>query len=115
MSAASYFITTPYIDAYRRDWDLTHPPIPFETFEYYMKQQAREWGEQGLGRALLNREALPTYDDPEASHERYVLAFGEWDEEWYVAVEEKDELGNHNVKVIKQADDWSIPEGWDVT
>lgn len=106
MSEASYFISTPYIDAYEHDFEPTHPRLDYAAFCSRMNAQSLMWGEQGLGRALRMGKEPPMYDG------RYVLAFGSHDSKKYVALSPSngEDLGIANIVEID-----SIPEGWDVT
>lgn len=99
----SYFITTPYIDAYEHDWLPEHPKIDKATFAKKMERQAYEWGEQSIGRALLAGSIPAMYDG------RYVLAIGVLDDEKWFAVQDKP--GSWRVEIVKG--DWDVE--WDVT
>lgn len=104
---ASYFITTPYVDAYERDYDSSisggKPKITFHHFELAMKAQAYQWGEMGVGRAFI------TGKTPATRNSRFVLAFGTWNGKSYLALAR---LGSsYDVDVVEGE---SNPE-WDVT
>ena len=100
----TYFVTTPYIDAYEHDWGPEHPKVDFPGFVKKMTRQAYGWGEQGIGRALVKGNSAPEYDG------RLVLAIGIFgDEDKYVAVQR--DRGTATVEVV--AADW--PVEWDVT
>ena len=103
-AAQSYFVTTPYIDAYEHDWEPEKPKIDLAAFAKKLEAQAADWGENGIGRAYLNGNEPPMYDG------RYVLAIGIFgsDEKW-IAVQR--ERGTWRVEIVKA--DW--PVEWDVT
>lgn len=97
----SYFVSTPYIDAYDHDYPPSKPQIDYEAFVQKMKGQAYAWGEQGVGRAVIDGLVPATHGD---SH---VLAFGTHGAKKYVAV-----ATPSGVSVVEVAE---IPNEWDVT
>ncbi len=107
MSAESYFISTPYIDAYQHDWEASQnrPKLNYDNFALAMERQASEWGEMGVGRTYLRGYDAAMFDG------RYVLAFGVLGEKRYVAVPKQGAWGYDIVAV----GDWQWPQEWDVT
>jgi hypothetical protein len=108
-TAAPYFITTPYIDAYEHDYRPVaglsgKPMLTFEQFELRMKAQAYSWGEQGIGRALLSGVEPAMHDG------RYVLAFGTWDGKSYLAVS-----GNGGTMYDSEVVEGESEPEWNVT
>lgn len=76
-----YFISTPYIDAYQTsDRYSGFTLIDFDDFVSKMLNQCWDWGEKGIGRALLTNKNLPMHED------HYVLAFGWFGSKNYVMV-----------------------------
>ena len=94
---AEFFATTPFVDAYTRREGT------YAMFEVVLRAQAVDWGEQGLGRALVHGEQLPELDD-----QVYVLAIGRFDGTAYAAVQK---AGSDTIDVVEF--DW--PLDWDVT
>lgn len=105
MTLNSYFISSPYIDAYKQSWEPSHPKISFVEFERKMQLQAWDWGEQSVGRATIS--AL----EPAMDGEDYVLAFGQFGDKKYVAIS-SDESEPGCIKVIEVG---HIPDEWNVT
>mgnify|MGYP001575770587 CR=1 FL=1 len=95
MTDLAYFISSPYIDAYVHDCELSSPKIDYDSFVAKMISQAYEWGEQSVGRSVLNNEV------PAKNGDDYVLAFGTHGGKRYVAVDRRDGLGNHTIQVIE--------------
>lgn len=103
----SFFISTPYIDAYQHDWDDVDgsqrvPKVDYAGFVELMQSQAMNWGEQGVGRAALEGREPPMHD------ERYVLAWGTHGDKSYVAVPGP----NWRCDVVEVS---KIPHEWNVT
>lgn len=107
---ASYFITTPYIDAYDHDYEgvsslgqlVTHgrPKVTFEEFKQKMRAQASSWGEASVGRTMLDGKT------PAQVHDLWVLAMGRWDGKPYVMLANGDEY---------ELEEYDYPYEWDVT
>jgi hypothetical protein len=103
VAAQSYFISTPYVDAYSHDWEPDRPKLDYEAFVSAMRSQAYMWGEQGIGRAAIYGHGIPMHDD------EYVLAFGTHGGKKYVATATAQRYEPKIVEVI------DLPNQWDVT
>lgn len=102
MSVESYFISTPYIDAYEHDWEPESPKVDLATFTKRMVSQAYSWGETAVGRATLTALRPAMHDGA------YVLAFGVHGDQKYVAVSRPGD----RVEVVAVD---SYPDEWNVT
>jgi hypothetical protein len=94
---ASYFTTTPYVDAYLRGEGT------YGEFLDKLRDQAYSWGEQGLGTALVKGEQVPETDEGV-----YVLAIGSFADTKYAIVQK---AGTDTVDLVEF--DW--PYDWDIT
>jgi hypothetical protein len=103
VAAQSYFISTPYVDAYSHDWEPDSPKLDYEAFASAMVSQAYQWGETGIGRAVMDGSEIPMHEG------EYVLAFGTHGGKKYVATATKQRFQPNIVEVSY------LPNEWDVT
>jgi hypothetical protein len=103
MAAKSYFISTPYVDAYSHDWEPDHPKLTYDEFVKAMQRQAYQWGEMGIGRAAIDGRGIPMHGG------EYVLAFGTHGGKKYLATATGQRF---EPRVVEVSD---IPNEWDAT
>jgi hypothetical protein len=107
-----YFITSPYIDAYDVSYgtmSALHPAVDFEEFQRRMRIQAHNWGPESIGRTILKGLKPAEYVHGPPLSIEWVLAFGTFGTQHYIAVQRDDEI------VTIEVEDKCIGEEWNVT
>lgn len=83
MDTRWWWLASPYVDAY----EYAHTekgnfcPISFEEFKKKMFRQASQWGETGIGSAVLRGLDVPRTGEGDP-----ILAIGRWEEKQWVII-----------------------------
>lgn len=104
-----WIVTTPYVDAYEHArWENGHHiPIDFEEFKKKMYCQASQWGENGIGSAVLRGNDVARTDQGNP-----VLAIGTWNNKLWVIIPDP---GSKWYEVEYNLVEFAWPQEWNVT